>query len=140
MDTKDFFSFKGRIRRSTFGIRLVAFFIIFLIVYFLLITVGVMFEVIAPENILVLGVVLLVYILVLVMLIIMLIAYIIQAVKRLHDLDRDGIWAILLFIPIVSPIFLLFLIFADGTIGPNRHGEDPKGRTPYFMTQGNMQQ
>lgn len=54
-----------------------------------------------------------------------------QGVKRLHDLDKSG-WMILLFlVPIVGTVFALYLLFADGTVGPNRYGEDPKNRTPY---------
>jgi len=62
--------------------------------------------------------------------IIYLIAYIVQDVKRLHDLDSSGIWIILRFIPIISLIFSFYLLLADGTVGPNQYGEDPKGRTP----------
>lgn len=60
-----------------------------------------------------------------------------QGVKRLHDLDKSG-WMILLFlVPIVGTVFALYLLFADGTVGPNRYGEDPKNRTPYqpYQTQ-----
>ncbi len=46
---------------------------------------------------------------------------VIQGVKRMHDVDRSG-W--LLIVPIVN----LVAIFADGTPGPNRYGDDPKGR------------
>lgn len=54
-----------------------------------------------------------------------------QSVKRLHDLNKSG-WLILLFlIPIVGAIFALYVLFADGTVGPNQYGDDPKGRMPY---------
>lgn len=54
-----------------------------------------------------------------------------QGVKRLHDLDKSG-WLILIFlIPIVGAIFGLYMLFADGTVGPNQYGLDPKNRAPY---------
>ena len=46
-----------------------------------------------------------------------------QGVKRLHDL--------LMFVPIVNALFGLYMLFADGTVGPNQYGEDPKNRMPY---------
>ena len=56
-----------------------------------------------------------------------------QGVKRLHDLDKSG-WLILLcFIPVVGWIFALYMLFADGTVGPNRYGDDPKNRMPYRL-------
>ena len=47
-----------------------------------------------------------------------------QGVKRLHDLDKSGWLILLMFVPIV-------MLFADGTVGPNQYGEDPKNRMPY---------
>ena len=43
-----------------------------------------------------------------------------QGVKRLHDLNKSG-WL----------IFALYMLFADGTVGPNPYGADPKNRMPY---------
>lgn len=54
-----------------------------------------------------------------------------QYVKRLHDTDKSG-WLILLaLIPIVNFGLALYMLFADGTVGPNRYGPDPKNRMPY---------
>ncbi len=54
-----------------------------------------------------------------------------QGVKRLHDLDKSG-WLILLcLVPIVGWLFGLYMLFADGTVGPNQYGPDPKNRQPY---------
>lgn len=56
-------------------------------------------------------------------------------VRRLHDMDRAGWWALVALTPIniVMPWGLLALIvwggFA-GTCGPNRYGADPLGREP----------
>lgn len=54
-----------------------------------------------------------------------------QDVKRLHDVDKSGWLIILLLIPIVNFILGLYMLFADGTVGPNRYGNDPKNRMPY---------
>lgn len=54
-----------------------------------------------------------------------------QGVKRLHDVNKSG-WLILLaFIPIINFILGLYMLFADGTVGPNLYGNDPKNRMPY---------
>lgn len=54
-----------------------------------------------------------------------------QGVKRLHDVDKSG-WLLLLgLIPVVNFFFGLYLLFADGTVGPNQYGPDPKNRQPY---------
>lgn len=47
------------------------------------------------------------------------------AIRRLHDLDHCGFWALLLFIPLVNFIVSLYLLLARGTVGPNPYGEDP---------------
>ncbi len=54
-----------------------------------------------------------------------------QDVKRLHDADKSG-WLLLLgLIPLVNIALGLYMLFADGTVGPNRYGPDPKNRMPY---------
>ena len=54
-----------------------------------------------------------------------------QGVKRLHDLDKSGWLILLMFVPIVNALFGLYMLFADGTVGPNQYVEDPKNRMPY---------
>ena len=54
-----------------------------------------------------------------------------QGVKRLHDLDKSGWLILLMFVPIVNALFGLYMLFADGTVGPNQYGEDPINRMPY---------
>ena len=51
-----------------------------------------------------------------------------QGVKRLHDLDKSGWLILLMFVPIVNALFGLYMLFADGTVGPNQYGEDQKKR------------
>lgn len=48
---------------------------------------------------------------------------IIIAIKRFHDMDKSGWWALLTLLPLVS----IIIIFIPGTKGSNRFGEDPKG-------------
>jgi uncharacterized membrane protein YhaH (DUF805 family) len=46
--------------------------------------------------------------------------------KRWHDRNKSGWWSLILFIPLVGPIwFLIELGFLRGTEGPNRFGPDP---------------
>ena len=54
-----------------------------------------------------------------------------QGVKRLHDLDKSGWLILLMFVPIVNALFGLYMLFADGTVGTPKIGEDPKHRMPY---------
>ncbi|TGS22214.1 DUF805 domain-containing protein, partial [Mesorhizobium sp. M2D.F.Ca.ET.185.01.1.1] len=44
------------------------------------------------------------------------------AVKRLHDLDKPGIAALILFVPVVSIVAFLVLCLFPGQAGPNRYG------------------
>lgn len=46
-------------------------------------------------------------------------------VKRLHDLDKGGIWVLLALIPLVNFFFGIYLLFFKGTDGYNQYGEDP---------------
>ena len=46
-------------------------------------------------------------------------------IRRLHDTDRSGWWALLSFVPILSLVILVFM-FLDGTSGGYRFGPDPK--------------
>jgi uncharacterized membrane protein YhaH (DUF805 family) len=51
------------------------------------------------------------------------------AVRRLHDTDRSGWWLLFGLVPLVGAITLIVFYCLEGTAGPNRFGEDPKGRT-----------
>jgi uncharacterized membrane protein YhaH (DUF805 family) len=50
------------------------------------------------------------------------------AVRRLHDIDRSGMWLLLAFVPILGWFTLLIFMCLDGTPGSNRFGPDPKSR------------
>ena len=47
------------------------------------------------------------------------------AVRRLHDIDRTGLWLLFGAIPLVGIIVLLVFHCLRGTKGPNRFGPDP---------------
>ena len=46
-------------------------------------------------------------------------------IRRLHDLDKTGYFAILAIIPVIGFIFSIYLFCAKGTDGYNRYGADP---------------
>ncbi|MBE6035904.1 MAG: DUF805 domain-containing protein [Clostridiales bacterium] len=47
-------------------------------------------------------------------------------VRRLHDLDKEGVWILISFVPVVGGIWLLILTCTEGIRGDNRYGADPK--------------
>lgn len=46
-------------------------------------------------------------------------------VRRLHDLDKSGYFALIMLIPFINVLLGLYLLFFKGTDGYNRFGEDP---------------
>ncbi|WP_126675676.1 DUF805 domain-containing protein [Escherichia coli] len=48
------------------------------------------------------------------------------AIRRLHDTDRSGAWALLFFVPFIGRLVLLVFFCTEGTSGSNRYGNDPK--------------
>ncbi len=49
-------------------------------------------------------------------------------VRRLHDINLNGWWAILEFIPYVNIAFWLVLVFKKGSYGHNKYGANPLWR------------
>ena len=47
-------------------------------------------------------------------------------VKRLHDLNMSGWFYWVNFIPLVSALFSLYVLFAPGSDGPNKYGPNPR--------------
>ncbi|NUG12387.1 DUF805 domain-containing protein, partial [Acinetobacter seifertii] len=47
---------------------------------------------------------------------------IVLVVRRLHDLNKSGWMGLLLFIPVVQFFFMIYLLLASGTAGPNQYG------------------
>ena len=50
------------------------------------------------------------------------------AVRRLHDVGKSGWWYLIVFIPCVGFIWLLVLFVTDSEHGPNKWGDNPKGK------------
>lgn len=65
------------------------------------------------------------YILQLVLGIVSTICCITMAIRRFHDMNKQGLWVLLLFIPLLNFFVSLFLIGCKGNIGPNDYGPDP---------------
>ena len=60
-------------------------------------------------------------------------------VRRLHDMDRAGEWAVIALVPVgfIVPFPLVGMVIwgsRPGTPGPNRFGPDPLGREPLPAT------
>jgi uncharacterized membrane protein YhaH (DUF805 family) len=47
-------------------------------------------------------------------------------VRRLHDTERSGWWALMLFIPVIGFLIILIFTIQDSTPGVNRYGVNPK--------------
>ncbi len=47
-------------------------------------------------------------------------------VRRLHDTNRSGWWALIGLVPLAGGIVLLVFTVFDSDPGPNRYGESPK--------------
>lgn len=62
----------------------------------------------------------------------LLLPYLGVSVRRMHDLNQSGGWAILLFIPFFS-LALLFAFAFKGTMGENNYGPDPMGSSDSFL-------
>jgi uncharacterized membrane protein YhaH (DUF805 family) len=43
-------------------------------------------------------------------------------IRRLHDTDHSGWWFFIELVPIIGPLWLLYLLVISGTPGPNRFG------------------
>jgi uncharacterized membrane protein YhaH (DUF805 family) len=50
-------------------------------------------------------------------------------IRRLHDTNRSGWWALIGFVPIVGTIAILIFTVTDSTQGENRYGASPKDST-----------
>lgn len=46
-------------------------------------------------------------------------------IRRIHDLDKSGWFALIAFVPVIGILFSIYLFLAKGTVGWNRYGADP---------------
>ena len=46
-------------------------------------------------------------------------------IRRLHDLDKSGWFALIYFIPVLNLALEIYLLFWKGTEGSNQYGSDP---------------
>jgi len=51
-------------------------------------------------------------------------------IRRLHDTNRSGWWALIGLVPIIGTIAILIFTVTDSTQGENRYGASPKDSTP----------
>lgn len=47
-------------------------------------------------------------------------------VRRLHDINRTGWWALIILIPLIGALVLLVFTVQDSTPGENQYGQNPK--------------
>lgn len=50
-------------------------------------------------------------------------------VQRLHDINKSGVYALYLLIPVFNIGYLVYLFITEGTKGDNKYGKDPKMKT-----------
>jgi len=48
------------------------------------------------------------------------------SIRRLHDIGKSGWIYLTVLLPIIGPIFLIFLFVREGDSGDNMYGADPK--------------
>lgn len=51
-------------------------------------------------------------------------------VRRFHDQDKSGWFVLIGLIPLIGGLIVLVFMCLEGTPGPNRFGDDPKGASP----------
>ena len=107
---KNPFSFEGRIRRTEFGISLIIFTVLRVIIT--IISISIFFDSNGSEN----GGLMLLPLIFTIPLIWFLCA---QGAKRCHDVGNNGWWQLI-------PFYIFWLTFQDSEYGPNAYGDNPK--------------
>ena len=46
-------------------------------------------------------------------------------IMRLHDINKSGLFSIIVLVPVIGQIFLIYLFCAPGQVGANQYGADP---------------
>ena len=98
------FSFEGRIRRTEYGISMIIYAVVYILLWSFLVAS-------AGDG----GLIAIV-----IFIIPMFWFVIAQSTKRCHDLGNSGWWQLI-------PFYGLWLLFADSDTGPNEYGDNPKG-------------
>jgi uncharacterized membrane protein YhaH (DUF805 family) len=98
-------------------------------IYLILTPAPILFFIILINNKIINTVFIIAYIVVMIFLIITL------YVRRLHDLNRPGIWLLLHFVPIVNIALLIYVLFAEGNPEENDYGS-PVSTTNYWVVIG----
>lgn len=52
--------------------------------------------------------------------------YLFATIRRLHDFNQKGVWALFCFVPIVGQVAAIVLTVIDGNHRTNRYGPNPK--------------
>ena len=113
----DFFSFRGRIRRTTYFLHS---FGISMILMILMLVVGFVMGGFAEEE--PIGAVIAIVLLSIAGTVVLSFPH----VKRLHDLNLSAWFYWIGLIPFVNVLFGLYVLFGRGTEGPNKYGPDPR--------------
>lgn len=108
---KNLFTYKGRIRRTEYGYSTIISFVIGMSLMKILFG-SFIFNTNDFKN--VPGIIIMLTIRVFIGVIVAL-----QAIKRAHDLGKNGWWTLI-------PFYFIWLLFSKGETGPNIYGEDPK--------------
>jgi len=110
--------FDGRARRKEYWYFILFYYLIALILY-----IPMMLGVVLENNALILIGTIIIFVYALGLVVPSLAVF----VRRLHDIDKSGWFIFLSLIPLIGAIILLVFLFTEGTRGPNKYGEDPKG-------------
>lgn len=115
--TTDFANFSGRARRREYWLFTLAMAIVSVILEALSAVAGL------TQSAILIG---LVTFISLVICIAFLIPSIAVTVRRLHDINKSGLWILIGLVPFVGALVLLVFTVLDGTVGENQYGPDPK--------------
>ncbi|MBQ0788584.1 MAG: DUF805 domain-containing protein [Oceanihabitans sp.] len=66
------------------------------------------------------------YYVVLLYMLFIIIPHLAVVVRRLHDIDKSGLFWFVRIIPVIGPIWLFVLLVEDSSHGNNRYGMNPK--------------
>ena len=110
-DLKDMFlRYDGRLNRKRYILRSLALFLVVFVVAFIVTLIGGMrYGSLLASGVSMIG----------------LVPSVMLTIRRLHDLDRPAWWVIGAFIPVANLVLSVYILFFQGTPGPNQYGPDP---------------